>query len=278
MTQHLVFLLLGVSSGAVFAALALGLVLTYRSSGVLNFATGSIALLTAYTYGYLRQGKVLSLVPGTEDTYDISGGEMGLWPALGLSLVVAGLVGLLLYGLVFRPLRNAPPVAKAVATLGVSVIITTGLTARLGTTGLAVDPIYPTGAWTLGDVRISQDRIWFAVTIVAVTVLLTVLFKYTRFGLATRAAAESEKGAYVSGISPDRVAAANWVLSSVVAGLAGILIAPIVPLVPVAYTLFIVPALAAAILARCENIVIAVFAGLAIGALQSDAQYLESAY
>jgi ABC-type branched-subunit amino acid transport system ATPase component/branched-subunit amino acid ABC-type transport system permease component len=277
MTQHLVFLLLGVSSGAVFAALALGLVLTYRSSGVLNFATGSIALLTAYTYGYLRQGKMLSLIPGTEDTYDI-GGEMGLWPALALSLVIAGLMGLLLYGLIFRPLRNAPPVAKAVATLGVSVIITTGLTARLGTTGLAVDPIYPTDAWTLGDVRISQDRIWFAITIVAVTVVLTLLFKYTRFGLATRAAAESEKGAYVSGISPDRVAAANWVLSSVVAGLAGILIAPIVPLAPISYTLFIVPALAAAVVGQFQFMGLAVGAGLAIGMLQSEMTYLQSTY
>jgi ABC-type branched-subunit amino acid transport system ATPase component/branched-subunit amino acid ABC-type transport system permease component len=277
MTQHLVFLLLGISSGAVYAALALGLVLTYRSSGVINFATGSIALITGYTYAYLRQGEMFSLIPGTPSTFSV-GTTLGLVPAFLVALVVAGVLGLLLYVAVFRPLRTAPPVARAVATLGISVIITTGITARLGTTGVAVQPIYPVNAWKIFGVRVSADRLYFAATIVAVALVLTVLFRYTRFGLATRAAAESEKGAYVSGISPDRVAAWNWVLSSVVAGIAGILIAPIVPLVPIAYTLFIVPALAAAIVGQFQYLGLAVGAGLAIGMLQSEAQYLQSSY
>jgi ABC-type branched-subunit amino acid transport system ATPase component/ABC-type branched-subunit amino acid transport system permease subunit len=277
MTQHLVFLLLGVSSGAVFAALALGLVVTYRSSGVINFATGSIALLTAYTYGYLRQGKIFSLIPGTDKTYDI-GHTFGLWTGMIAALLVAGLVGLILHLVVFRPLRNAPPVARAVASLGISVIITSGITARLGTTGVAVQQIYPAGAWNVGGVRISSDRVYFALTIIGVALVLSALYKFTRFGLATRAAAESEKGAYVSGISPDRIAAYNWILSSMVAGLAGILIAPIVPVVPIAYTLFIVPALAAAIMGRFQYLGAAVVAGLAIGMLQSEAQYLQTKY
>ncbi|MCU1587481.1 MAG: putative transporter ATP-binding protein, partial [Frankiales bacterium] len=277
MTQHLVFLLLGVSSGAVFAALALGLVVTYRSSGVINFATGSIALLTAYTYGYLRQGKIFSLIPGTHQTYDI-GHTFGLWSGIIVSLLVAGLFGLILHLVVFRPLRSAPPVARAVASLGVSVIVTSGITARLGTTGVAVTQIYPTGAWQVFGVRISSDRLYFALTIIAVAVVLSALYKFTRFGLATRAAAESEKGAYVSGISPDRIAAYNWILSSMVAGLAGILIAPIVPVVPIAYTLFIVPALAAAIMGRFQYLGAAAVAGLAIGMLQSEAQYLQTKY
>jgi ABC-type branched-subunit amino acid transport system ATPase component/ABC-type branched-subunit amino acid transport system permease subunit len=277
MTQHLVFLLLGVSSGAVFAALALGLVVTYRSSGVINFATGSIALLTAYTYGYLRQGKIFSLIPGTNQTYDI-GHTFGLWSGLVVSLLVAGLFGLILHLVVFRPLRSAPPVARAVASLGVSVIVTSGITARLGTTGVAVQQIYPAGAWKVFGVRISSDRIYFALTIIGVAVVLSALYKFTRFGLATRAAAESEKGAYVSGISPDRIAAYNWILSSMVAGLAGILIAPIVPVVPIAYTLFIVPALAAAIMGRFQYLGAAAVAGLAIGMLQSEAQYLQTKY
>ena len=277
MTQHLVFLLLGVSSGAVFAALALGLVVTYRSSGVINFATGSVALLTAYVYGYLRQGQLFSLIPGTKKTFSVHH-TFGLWSGLVVALLIAGIIGLVLHLVVFRPLRNAPPVARAVASLGVSVIITSSITARLGTTGVAVDPIYPTGAWTVAGVRISSDRIYFALTIIAAAVVLSALFKYTRFGLATRAAAESEKGAYVSGISPDRIAAWNWVLSSMVAGLAGILIAPIVPVVPIAYTLFIVPALAAAIMGRFQYVGIAVVAGLAIGMLQSEATYLQTKY
>ena len=64
MDQHLIFLLLGLANGAVFASLALALVVTYRSSGVLNFATGTIALYGAYTYAFLRQGQLLVLIPG----------------------------------------------------------------------------------------------------------------------------------------------------------------------------------------------------------------------
>ena len=277
MVQHVVFLLLGLGNGAVFGALALAVVLTYRSSGVLNFGTGAIALYAAYEYAFLRQGDFLVLIPGLPKTIGL-GGPLGLWPALLIALVIAAVFGLVLYVLIFRPLRTAPPVARAVAALGVSLLMTGLMAQELGTQPVTVQPIFPTHLWQHGSLRVSSDRIYFALTILVVAVVLAAAFRFTRFGLATRAAAQSERGAFLSGISPDRIAAYNWMLSSAVAGLAGILIAPIVPLVPVAYTLFIVPALAAAILARFENIVIAVIAGLAIGALQSEAQYLESAH
>jgi ABC-type branched-subunit amino acid transport system ATPase component/branched-subunit amino acid ABC-type transport system permease component len=277
MTQHVVFLLLGLSAGAVYAALALGLVVTFRSSGVINFATGSIALLAAYMYADLRQGQLLSLIPGTPQTYSL-GGSLGLWPAMLITLVACGALGLGLYLVVFRPLRNAPPVGKAVASLGISVVITSLILARFGVTGPAVQPIYPQDSWKIGNAHVSADRVYLAATIVAVAIVLSLVFRYTRFGMATRAAAESEKGAYVSGVNPDRVAAYNWILSSAVAGLAGVLISPIVPLAPVSYTLFIVPALAAATVGQFQYLGQAVAAGLVIGMLQSDGQYLQSKY
>ncbi|UUZ45261.1 hypothetical protein LP422_03125 [Janibacter limosus] len=107
MTQHLTFLMLGLGNGSVFAALALALVLTYRSSGVVNFATGSIALVTAYVYALLRQGELLNLIPGMDNTIPI-GDPRGLVPAAIASVVVAGLIGLGLHTVVFRPLRHAP--------------------------------------------------------------------------------------------------------------------------------------------------------------------------
>ncbi|CAN5151792.1 branched-chain amino acid ABC transporter permease/ATP-binding protein [soil metagenome] len=277
MTQHLVFLLLGLGNGAVFGALALAIVLTYRSSGVLNFASGAIALYIAYVYAYLRGGEFLVPIPGLPDTIDF-GHPLGLWPALVISLLFGALVGLLLYVVVFRPLRTAPPVARAVAALGISLLVTGVLAERVGTSAVAVEPIFPVEMWRKGDLFVSSDRIYFALTILAVAVVLMLAFRFTRFGLNTRASAETERGAYLSGISPDRIAAYNWMLSSAVAGLAGILIAPIVPLVPVAYTLFIVPALAAAIVARFEYVVWAVIAGLGIGALQAEVQYLAAAH
>ncbi|WP_299950673.1 branched-chain amino acid ABC transporter permease/ATP-binding protein [uncultured Modestobacter sp.] len=275
MTQHFVFLLLGIGNGAVFAALAVALVLTFRSSGVINFATGSVALLTAYLYAFLRQGELIVLIPGFPTTLDL-GGELPMPVALAISVVVAGFLGLVLHLFVFRPLRSAPPVAKAVASLGVSLFITALIAARMGTTIVAVQPIFPTDLWTAGSLRVPSDRAYLALTVIAIAVVLTLLFRFTKFGLATRAAAESEKGAYVSGVSPDRVAAWNWVLSSAIAGLVGVLIAPIVPLIPASYTLFIVPALAAAIIGRFQFVLWAVVAGLGIGMLQSETQYLAS--
>ncbi|MFJ8816353.1 ABC transporter permease subunit [Amycolatopsis thermoflava] len=272
---HLVFLLLGLGNGAVFGALALALVLTYRSSGVLNFGTSAIALHAAYVYAFLRQGKLLLLVPGLPVSIDI-GDPLGFVPALVATLAMSALFGLVLYVLIFRPLRTAPPVAKAVAALGVSLVVSGVIAERLGTIPVAVKPIFPTELWKFGGLRMSSDRVYFALTILAVAALLGLLFRYTRFGLATRAAAETERGAFLSGISPDRVAAYNWMLSSAIAGLSGILIAPIVPLVPLAYTLFIVPALAAAILARFQLVFVAAAAGLVIGMLQSEAQYLQT--
>lgn len=274
MSQYVVFLILGLGNGAVFGALALALVLTYRSSGVVNFATGAIALYSAYTYAFLRKGELLVPFPGLPKTIDL-GGPLGLFPAMVLALALAGLFGVLLYGLVFRPLRSAPPVAKAVASIGVMLVIQAVLAARVGTVSISVKAILPNDPLDMGDARIPGDRLWFAAVVVVLTVVLALVFRFTRFGLAARAAAESEKGALVSGLSPDRIAVANWALSSAIAGLAGILIAPIVPLVPISYTLFIVPALAAALVGNFTALVPAVGAGLVIGMLQSELQFLQ---
>ncbi|MFE7792766.1 ATP-binding cassette domain-containing protein [Streptomyces sp. NPDC057460] len=274
MDQYLVFLLLGLGNGAVFAALALALVLTFRSSGVVNFATGAIALYSAYTYAFLRKGELLVPIPGLPRTVGL-GGELGLFPAMALSLVLAAAFGVLLYAVVFRPLRSAPPVAKAVASIGVMLVIQALLVARVGTAPVSVKSILPNGAVEWGGSRIPGDRLWFAAVVVAVTVALALVFRLTRFGLAARAAAESEKGALVSGLSPERIAMANWALSSAIAALSGILIAPIVPLVPLSYTLFIVPALAAALVGNFTALIPAVGAGLVIGMFQSELQFLQ---
>ncbi|MCW2579283.1 MAG: branched-chain amino acid transporter ATPase/permease, partial [Blastococcus sp.] len=258
-------------------ALALALVVTYRSSGVVNFATGGIALFSAYNYAFLRDGEILIPVPGLDPSVSI-GGDPGLVPALLISLLLAAVLGVVLYALVFRPLRNAAPVAKAVASIGVLLIIQAAVAAQAGTAAMSVGPILPRDVYDVFGIRIPIDRVYFAAIIVLIGVALTLWFRYTRFGLATRAAAESEKGALVSGLSPERIALANWAISSVVAGLAGILIAPIVPLVPAAYTLFIVPALAAALVGNLTALGPAIAAALVIGLLQSELQYLQGSY
>jgi ABC-type branched-subunit amino acid transport system ATPase component/ABC-type branched-subunit amino acid transport system permease subunit len=277
MSQHTGFLLLGLGNGAVFAALALALVVTFRSSGVVNFATGAIALYTAYLYAFLRKGELLLPVPGLPQSLKL-GGKLDVVPAMLIALVGAAVFGILLYLVVFRPLRSFSPVAKAVASIGVMLVIQALLAARVGTQAMSTPAILPKDFWEFADLRIPVDRVWFALIIIAVGVLLTVWFRFTRFGLATRAAAESEKGALISGLSPERIALANWAISSAVAGLAGILIAPIVPLIPISYTLFIVPALAAALVGNFTALGPAIAAALVIGMVQSEIQFLQGVF
>lgn len=277
MTEHFAYLFLGLGNGAVYAALGLALVMTFKSSGVVNFATGAVALYTTYTYGMLRQGELLNPIPGFPSSIDL-GGEMGLVPAVAISLVIAAVLGAVLYLAIFRPMRSAPVVAKAVASIGLMLTLQALLALRLGTSSVPVAPIFEPGTIAIGDSQVPTDRIWLAVVIVALATVVALAYHYSKFGVATEAAAESEKGAFVTGLSPDRIAISNWALSSVIAGLGGILIAPIVPLSPIAYTMFIVPALAAALVGNFSSMALTVVAGIAIGVLQSEGTHFQSLY
>ncbi|MFC8316188.1 branched-chain amino acid ABC transporter permease/ATP-binding protein [Gordonia hongkongensis] len=277
MTDHLAFLVLGLGNGAVFAALGLALVMTFKSSGVVNFATGAVALYAAYTYAFLRQGELLNPIPGFPATVSL-GSDLGVAGALFISVVVAAILGVILYLLVFRPMRAAPALAKAVAAIGLMLVIQALIALRVGENAPSVGPIFKVDTFTIGSSAVPTDRLMLAVVIVGLAICAGLVLRYTRFGVATEAAAESEKGALVTGLSPDRIAVANWALSSATAGLGGVLIAPIVPLNPVAYTMFIVPALAAALVGNFTAISITVGAGLVIGMLQSEATKLQTTW
>jgi ABC-type branched-subunit amino acid transport system ATPase component/branched-subunit amino acid ABC-type transport system permease component len=275
MSTVILFLILGLGSGAVYAALSLGLVVTYRSSGVVNLASAAIALYIAYTYAYLRMGELVDPVPGLSPTVSL-GGPLGFWPAFLISLAVAGVLGALLYALIFRPLRAAPAAAKAVASVGVMIVLQALLATQLGSSAVTVAPIFPAHTYQMLGSRVPGDRLWSAAIIIALSIALGLWFRLSRFGLATRAAAETEKGAFVTGLSPQRIALVNWALSTVIAGVGGVLVAPIVPLTPDSYSLFIVAALAAALVGNFTRIGVTVAAAFVIGMLQSEATYLQT--
>jgi sulfate-transporting ATPase len=266
---HISSLLFGLGNGGVYAALAIALVLTYRSSGVVNFATGTIALYAAYTYAWLRDGKLLILIPGLPVSVSL-GHSLGFVPAALLALLLSAVLGAVLYVVVFRPLRASPQLARAVASLGVLVVMQGLISNRAGDAPVSVSPIFPAHRWLFDKVTLLSDRFYLALAVVALTLALTALYRWTRFGLLTRAVAETQTGAVISGVSPERIALLNWMVSAVVAGAAGILIAPISPLTPIAYTLVVVPALAAAVVGHFELLVPTVIAGLVIGMLQSE--------
>ena len=276
MSTVILFLILGLGSGAVYAALSLGLVVTYRSSGVVNLASAAIALYIAYTYAYLRMGELVDPIPGLSPTVSLGTGPLGFWPAFLISLAVAGVLGALLYALIFRPLRAAPAAAKAVASVGVMIVLQALLATQLGSSAVTVAPIFPAHTYQMLGSRVPGDRLWSAGIIIALSIALGLWFRLSRFGLATRAAAETEKGAFVTGLSPQRIALVNWALGTVIAGVGGVLVAPIVPLTPDSYSLFIVAALAAALVGNFTRIGVTVAAAVVIGMLQSEATYLQT--
>ena len=274
---HFGFLLLGIGAGSVYGALALALVVTYRSSGVINFASGSIAAYAAFIYGFLRQGEFPPMIPGLKPTYRLPF-VASFFPALFAALLLSSLLGLVLYLLIFRPLRSAPPLARVVATLGVQVAIVLLIVKQLGSTQLPVAKFLPDSRFKLGETVVHTDRMLVALITLGAALLVAALFRFTRFGLATRAAAETEEGAVVSRLSPNRLAAANWMLSSAVAGLAGVMISPLIAVVPAVFSLFIVPSLAGAVVARFERLAPAVIAGVLVGMFESEATNLHSVY
>lgn len=285
MSQHLQYLLLGLGGGAVVASLALGLLLTYRASGVVNFAHAAMGMYVAYVFFELRQTGQLILpvigVPGRVNLFNDPALQPTVATALAISLAVAALLGLVIYLLVFRPLRNAPPLARVVASLGLFLYLLATVQLRLAGTnqGSATsrpEALLPSDLVSFLGVDIPANRLILAGGVLAVTALLGAVFAFSRFGLATRAAAENEKGAVLVGLHPDRLAAVNWMVGAVLAGAAVILIAPIAGLNPRDTSLLIVPALAAALLGGFRSFTLTTAAGLGIGMIQSQLINLQS--
>jgi branched-chain amino acid transport system permease protein len=275
-TDYLFYLLLGSGAGAIIAALALGLVVTYQGSGVVNFSLGAMATWVAYVYADLRSGAYPFPVPGLPDRYHFGGGladDVGFRLALTLALATAIALGGLVYLLVFRPLRSAPALAKVVAAVGVTIVLMALAERRFADrTSVRVSPILPREPVTItDDLTVPRDGLWLAAIVIAIGIALWAGSKYTRLGLATRAAAGNEKGAVLLGYSPDRLAAVSFVIASLVTGLVAILASPMIQLGSAVFTFgFLVPALGAALIGSFRHVGPTVVAGIAIGMVQSS--------
>lgn len=264
------FALLGLGTGAVIASVALGLVLTYRASGVVNFAQGAMASWSVYTFYSLTDDGTIPLLPFPFVPASVQlGGPWPVAPALLAALAVAAVLGLAAYVLVFRPLRSAPPLAKIAAAVGVMLTLQAALAIRFGFRDRTVPAVVPDDPVDWFGIRMGVDRYILLLIVVLLTVGLSWLFTRTRFGLSVRAAAEDERSAAFLGISADRLAAITWTLASVLAALVGILAAAITGLTPTLLSLVIVPALAAALVAGFRSFAIAAAVGIGIGVAQS---------
>lgn len=272
MQEYLQFALLGLSSGAIYATVSLGLVMMHRASGVINFAHAAMALWAIYTYNDLRiEGRLILPVPAVP-AIDI-GAPLAFVPAFAIAVASTTLLGAAAYLLVFRHLEHAPVLARIVATVGLLVAIGGQLHVLFPSQtdgALFVPPILPAEPVTLAGATVSQDRLWLAGLALVTAAALSALYRHTTFGLATRAAAASQKGTVLIGRDPRRIALGNWLLASGLAGVFGVLVAPTMTIAPHSVVLLVVPALAAAMLAGFRSFWIAGVAGLGLGMVESE--------
>ena len=280
MSQFLLFVLLGLGPGALIAGIALGVVLSYRGAGVINLATGAVAMLGAYVFYGLRTGGYLFLPPIPFAPHTVSlGGPWATVPAVLLALAVCVLTGALFDVLVLRRLRGAAPLAKLLASLGLLITIQAIAVLRFGTSGQAAPAVLPNGPQDVvhvGGATVPSDRFVLAGIVAVAALALWALYRFTRFGLATRAAAEDETKAMLAGLPPGELSLVNTMLASLLAGALGVLVAPMTQLDPTTIPLAVVPALGAALLARFTSFGIAASVGIAMGIVDSLVIYCAS--
>lgn len=257
MNEFFTYVLLGIPYGCVFALVAIGLVLTYKTSGVFNLAFGAQAFLAAAVY------------------YDVH--VRHAWPTLPavifVVVVVSPLVGLLLEVAIFRHLRTASPIAKLVAALGLLVAVPQIVQIWLGkgqTFGIV-------GIWWnddavyhfILDTTVSGKQMAILVSTALAVLALGAVFRWAPIGLRMRAVVESPRMTELAGVNADRVSGFAWMLSSLFAGLAGVLIAPFyAQLGSTDFTTLLVAAIAAAAFARLTSIPMALLGGILLGIAQ----------
>ena len=258
MQQILLFILLGLGSGALIGGIALAVVLTYRGSGIINLSTGAIAMLGGYAFWALNAGKLATLPTAV---------------ALLLSLLFVLVVGAITEFAVYRPLRNSSPLAKLVSTLGVLLIAQSAMILAFGVTPQPEPGILPTNVVHIFGAVVPINRFILTGIVIVAAAALAALYKWTRFGLATRAVSENEAAAMLSGLSPNIISLVNTLLAALIAGGLGILAASITQLDPSTLPLQIIPALAAALIASFTSFGIAVGASFGIAIMYSLVQY-----
>ncbi|MET9394969.1 ATP-binding cassette domain-containing protein [Streptomyces sp. NPDC006624] len=237
--------LAGLSVGSAAALTGIGLIVTYRATGVLNFAHGAIAMVCAYA---LRQCVV------------VWGWPLWLGAAVTLLVLAPGL-GVVLERFVFRPLSvlGLGPAQTLVASIGVFVLLV-GAAALLWGQGARDDAP-----------ELVPDEPWGQLAVVLVLAAgVAAVVRRTRFGRELRAVVDDRQLAVLGGIDADRVAAAGWAFGSFTAGLTGVLLAPYVRLDPYGLPLLVMEVVAVAVAARMRSLTVAVVVALGIGVAQSQ--------
>lgn len=243
----------GLLSGVMYSLVAIGFVLIYKTSGVLNFAQGAMLLFAALTF--------VSLV------------ERGVpfWLSFVITLFAMAIIGVLIERTVLRPLVNKPPITLFMATLGLAYILEGSAQLLWGTQVHGLDLGVDDKPFIIGGVFISSFDIFAAAVAASMVALLAIVFRYTRMGIAFRAVADDQFAALAVGLKLPIIWATVWAIAGFVALVAGLLWGARLG-VQFSLSLVVLKALPVLVLGGFDSIAGAIIGGLIIGATEKLAE------
>ncbi len=238
----------GVALGLVYGALALALVLIYQATHVINFAQGELAMLTTYIAFQLTQW------------------GLSYWEAFFATLAIAFVLGTVLQVTLIRPVQHRSVIATVIVTVGLLIVID-GVVNWIWGAGFNVLPAPFSGTWNVGGVLIQHLYVGMAGVVLASLGVTWALFRFTKLGLALRAAALRPASASLAGVRVDTMLAIGWGLAAVLGAVAGLMTEPTASTIldPSFMLPILVYSFAAAALGGLESPVGAIVGGIAIG-------------
>ena len=282
MSEILMLCILGIGIGGFYAILATGIVVGHKGSGLINLDQGALAMYPAYTFVTMRETGDMyfpwfDFFPGPIDIpykLSLASTGVGALPSFLAAVFMSIILGIIVQTLIFGPLRNKPPISKIIGSLGALIYLTSLASYQFGSKSRLVDGVLPEGIWQnpFGlDGGIEYSRLLLALIALIIGGGLAIYYKRSKMGLRTRAIEDSEIGGTLLGFSANKIATVNWLISTTITGIAGILALDFVTLTPTRYTLFVVPALGAALFGNLTSAWMATIGGILLGVFQSGA-------
>lgn len=247
----------GVFTGLVYGLLAVGLVVVYRGSRIINFAYGETGMVGAFCFSQLWVAH-----------------HWPLLAAVAAGVALSAVVGGLTEAVLVRPLRGRPPLTAMVGTLAVSALLISIASRRYGPYPRFLPPLVAGAGWRLGSVRVHPTQVVILLVVPVVLGLLGALYRYTSFGLRLRALAMDPFAAGIVGVDTNLTSLATWALAGGLAGLSGILIAPSVAFSVFFMTTLLLRSLAAALVGGLTSLWGAFGAGVVLGVAEALIGYL----
>ena len=245
------FLATGLLTGGIYSLIALGLVLIYKSSRVFNFAQGHMLMVGAFVAWWFT------------DQFGLD-----VWLAFGAAIGVAVVMGLLIERLALRALIGQPILATIMMTLGLAQVLQGGTIIGFGAMQRSLPQMFPLQPIILGDVRLKMNLvIAFGIAMLGFA-LFVLFFRYTRWGLAMRAAAEDHQLARSVGLRVPRIFGLAWAIASVVATVGGVLLASMSG-VELNLSIIALKAFPAVLFGGLESIPGAIIGGLTVGVIEN---------